>query len=219
MNEIDLWTPLLAFGGWLYHWQTLVGAILALLAAWRTIVVMRRQMKAEDDRHKEADKRKRMVARARMPDALSDLLAYVRGCAAYSVRTSTILPEEPVAAVAVLKEVIEHIDDDAAARTFELVSWYQVYRVRMTPDIPHPQTPQFAERMYDTALLHAYANSLYGYARNETNEVDTSEPTVEELVSNLKQAVTPVHYVQHEQVYQSVLTIIERRHEPAAAAT
>jgi hypothetical protein len=61
------------------------------------------------------------------------------------------------------KQVIEFIDDDAAARTFELVSWYLVFRVRNAHDVHNSAHPTFAERPYAAAVLQAYINSLYEY--------------------------------------------------------
>lgn len=52
---------------WVYDWQTLVSALLALIAALATIAVMQVQIKAEAKRHREALKRKAMAARAQMP--------------------------------------------------------------------------------------------------------------------------------------------------------
>lgn len=132
---------------WIFEWQTLVGALLAMLAAWLTIRVMRRQMQAEADRHDKAVRRKGLAARAQMPDALSELGLFVRGCAEHLTGRIGSLPSEPVTATTALKQVIEFIEDGAAARTFELVSWYQVLRSRMSHDIPQSGQPEFADRM------------------------------------------------------------------------
>lgn len=140
---------------WLYGWQTLVGALIALFAALWTISVMRRQMKVETARHHDTERRKLMAARAQMPDALSELGAYVRDCGARLIDAAQALPEEPTSAIATLKEVIEFIEDSAAERTFKLVSWYQVFRARTVDGLPTPQQSEFSERMYDTALLQA----------------------------------------------------------------
>lgn len=207
------WSTATAIYAWLYHWQTLIGALIALIAAFWTIGVMRRQIKDESDRHHDAHRRKRMAARAQMPDALSEMGSYVRGCAARLVGTSDTLPEEPTAAVASLKEVIEFIDNSAAERTFELVSWYQVFRARTSRDVPTPDRADFSDRMYDAVLLHAYINSLFEYARNEEDEMNASKPSREAMVDALKNAFTLIHMVQHEELYQGVSAIIQRRHE------
>ena len=187
---------------WIFDWQTLVGALLALGAAWWTIRVMRRQMKAEADRHDDAMRRKGMAARAQMPDALSELGAYVRGCAERLTGRAEALPAEPTAAITALKQVIEFINDGAAERSFELVSWYQVFRARMSHDIPHPERAEFADRLYDVALMQAYVNSLYEYARNEEKNVDASDPSREEMENALKNAFNLIHMMQHEELYR-----------------
>lgn len=201
---------------WLYGWQTLVGALVALLAALLTIKVMRRQMRADADRHSDSLRRKQMAARAQMPDALSELSAYARGCGAWLVGGAPELPEEPSSAVAELKEVIEFIEDSAAERTFQLVSWYQVFRARSMPDVPAPQSAQFRDRMYDTVLLQAYINSLFDYARNEADKVDTSMPSSEGMHNALTNAFTLDHVVRHSEMYDGVREVIERLHESRA---
>lgn len=208
-----VWSILCSIYHWVFEWQTLVGALLALGAAWWTIRVMRRQMKAETDRHDEATRRKRMAARAQMPDALSELGIYVRECAERLTGRAETLPAEPTPAITALKQVIEFINDGAAARSFELVSWYQVFRARMSHDIPHQERAEFADRLYDVALMQAYINSLYEYARNEENEVDTSKPSQEEMENALKNAFDLIHMVQHEPLYEGVKATIKRRHK------
>lgn len=194
-------------------WQTLVGALVALIAALWTIRVMRDQMRADTDRHHDALRRKRLAARAMMPDALSALGAYVRGCAAYLIGNTDALPAEPTASITALKEVIEFIDDKAAERTFELVSWYQVFKARMSADLPSSERAEFADRQWDAALFCAYVNSLFDYARNEADDVDTSPPSRDEMMDALKNAFTLVYMTQHEEQFVRVVQIIERRHE------
>lgn len=197
----------------LLAWQTLIGALIALAAALWTIGVMRDQMKADTDRHREAQKRKNLASRARMPDALSELAAYVRGSGARLVGITDDEPPEPIAAITTLKEVIEFIDDKAAKRTFELVSWYQVFRARNSHGVPHPQKAEFADRQYDATLLHAYINSLFEYARNEAEDVDLSMPSLEDMDDALKNAFNMIHMTQHEELYAGVKDIIKRRHQ------
>ena len=213
----NIWPVLCAIYDWVFAWQTLVGAIIALIAAVLTIGVMRKQMMHETTRHNDAQSRKRLAARAQMPDSLSELGAYVRGCAARLMEREEALPPKPTDAISSLKEVIEFIDDDAAKRTFELVSWYQVFSARMSHDIPTPDNAAFPDRQCDAALLQAYINSLFEYARNEGDEVDTSEPSREEMVAALKNAFTLAHMMQHEDQYAGVKKIIERLYEAKPA--
>lgn len=209
---------LLAIYEWAFAWQTLIGALVALIAALWTISVMRDQMQAETDRHHDAQRRKRLAARAQMPDALSELGGYLRGCGAYLTNEADNLPVEPTAAISALKEVIEFIDDGAAERTFELVSWYQVFRARMSHGIPAPEKAEFADRQWDATLLQAYVNSLFDYARNEADDVDTSKPSREEMIDALKNVFRLVYMMQREEHFIQVNKIIERRHESKRSA-
>lgn len=209
----SFWRFICAVYAWVDHWQTLVGAIIALVAALLTIAIMRRQIKQDADRHRDAQRRKCMAARAQMPDALSELSIYVRGCASWLVGNSQTLPTEPIAGITALKGVIEFVDDSAANRTFQVVSWYQVFRARMAGYTPDPERSEFGERIYDTALLQAYVNSLYDYARNEKNDVDSSDPTQEEMLEGLKNAFTLIHFMQERGIYQTAIDTIRRRHK------
>lgn len=117
----------------LKEWQTLIGALIALAAALWTIRIMRNQTNAAEKRHQQQLARKAMAARAQMPDALSEICTYTGSVSGYVlVGNKQDLPVPPIAAVMTLKQVIEHIEDTAAQRTFELVSWYQIQQARVS---------------------------------------------------------------------------------------
>ena len=204
--------------GFLKDWQTLIGALIALIAAILTIRVMRRQASDENTRHENQLKRKEMAARAQMPDALSEMIAYIRASGEYLTGQSAEPPEQPLSAITTLKQVIEHIDDKAAQRTFELVSWYQVQRVRMMAEAPPQAEPERGERLYDAVLLQAYANSLFDYARNEATTAPTEKPSFEDMITAYKNTFTLIYTVQNEQQFEGMLAAIERRHKALAAA-
>ncbi|WP_261318072.1 hypothetical protein [Rhizobium leguminosarum] len=111
-------------------WQTLIGSLLALGAALWTVWAMHDQARSDDTRHQNDRARKKMAARARTPDALSEMSAYVRS-AGKSLVIDEKRPLPPVAALTTLKDTIEHIDTKQAEQTFELVSWYQVQHSRL----------------------------------------------------------------------------------------
>lgn len=204
----------------LKDWQTLLGSLIALAAAYFTIRAMRSQATGEERRHEKHLHRKEMAARARMPDALSKLSAYVRSSGEYLTGQSEELPTTPISDIATLKEVIEHIDDKAAQRTFELVSWYQVQRVRMIAEPPPPTEPNRGDRFYDAVLLQAYVNSLFEYARNEEpsarNEepsAPTEKPSLEEMDNARKNTFGLQFTAQNEEKFEGLKQIIVRRHE------
>ena len=160
---------------WLYSflkdWQTLIGAMIALVAARWTINQMRSQEAEEKQRHKEALRRKLLSERAKMPDALSAVTAYCRQCATFLVSrgASIPLPNAPEQAIFALQQAIEHIDAEQAEQTYHLTSYFQVQRARLEhynmktyEDKPLYRAVRAAELVRLTALT----NRLFDYARN-----------------------------------------------------
>lgn len=114
----------------LSEWQTLFGAVLALVAALWTVLEMRKQTRGNDTRHLNELLRKKMAARAQMPDALSEMSEYVRKSCEY-LFSGAAKPAAPLGATSTLKAVIEHVDTKEAEKTFELICWYQVQHARL----------------------------------------------------------------------------------------
>jgi hypothetical protein len=196
----------------LSEWQTLIGAILALGAALWTVREMRKQTRGDETRHTNELLRKKMAARAQMPDALSELSEYVRGSCRYLV-SDEAKPTAPIAGTSTLKAVIEHIDTKEAEKTFDLVSWYQVQHSRLMSS-KSPKVIETAEMLYDAALLQAKIDRLFDYARNEEEEVRPEKPSQEEMISSLKTAVTVKVWAMKKDDFAGVIEIIKRRHIP-----
>jgi len=217
--------------GFVEDWQTLIGALLALGAAVGTIWVMsrtakadakrhneqieeiRRQADLEETRHRELLARKGLAARAHMPDAISEICRYVRSVVKHLTGQNPEPPEEPTVALANLKQAIEHIDTDAALRTFELVSWYQVQKARREGLRAPLVNPTLSDRLYDAVLFYAYANSLFDYARNEEQSVSTSKPTKQEMATAFGNAVDFEFRAHNEGLFGPLAAHIDRRHE------
>ena len=190
-------------------WQTLIGALIALCAAYLTIRQMRRQAEDDTQRHENLFNRKKMASRARIPDALSGICQYAEETGRFLTGQINDMPEAPIPSIETLKQVIEHIDDDAAERSFELMSWYQVQRARLQgySDPQHDVGP-----LYDIVLLQAYVNSLFDYGRNEAKSVPVEPPTRDEM-KTAKNNVFELHYVMaHEEQFTHLDERILKRH-------
>lgn len=194
----------------LLQWQTLLGAVLALAAALWTVHEMRKQTRGDETRHNNELLRKKLAARAQMPDALSEMSKYVRESCDYLV-SGKAKPDAPVAATSTLKAVIEHIDTKEAEKTFDLVSWYQVQHVRLI-GAKKPKPIETAEMLYDAALLQTKVNRLFDYARNEPEQVRPEEPSEEEMIGSLKNAVTLEVWAIKNGDFSEAVEIIKRRH-------
>ncbi|ANL74283.1 hypothetical protein AMC83_PA00056 (plasmid) [Rhizobium phaseoli] len=196
----------------LSEWQTLIGAVLALGAALWTVHEMRKQTRGNDERHQNELLRKKLAARAQMPDALSEMSGYVRSSCGYLV-SGKEKPAPPVGATNTLKTVIEHIDTKEAEKTFDLVSWYQVQHSRLMGS-QKPKAIEKAEMLYDAALLQAKVNRLFDYARNEPEETRPEKPSQAEMIDSLKSAVTVQVWALKTDDFAQVVEIIKRRHSP-----
>jgi len=131
---ITIWLPILLALASVYEfldqWQTLIAALIALAAAKWTISTMNKQRADQTDRHDASIKRREMAARAQMPGALSELCTYTEESGRYLTQQRPDMPNMPVSAITTLQTAVEHIEDGAASRSFELVSWFQVHRAR-----------------------------------------------------------------------------------------
>ncbi|QRM44615.1 hypothetical protein [Rhizobium sp. BG4] len=197
---------------WLKEWQTLVGSVIAVLAALATIWMMWLQSRQEGERHKKGLERKKLASRARMPDALSEMSAYAR-TVGRALMDNSKFPAAPAAAMQTLKEIIEHIDDNEAEKTFELVSWYQVQHARLTNGNKKYHGVELDDLLYDAALLQAHINRLFDYARNEEQSTPVRKATRSEMIDALKNIVTIASWAGEKDQMAGVITLIERRHE------
>ncbi|WP_234837407.1 hypothetical protein [Sinorhizobium meliloti] len=209
-NRTDSPMTLEAVSETISEWQTLISAVLALGAALWTVREMRKQTRGDETRHQNELLRKRLAARAQMADALSEMSGYVRESCRYLV-SGEDKPTAPVGATNTLKTVIEHIDTREAEKTFDLVSWYQVQHARLVAS-ETPKRIETAEMLYDAALLQAKVNRLFDYARNEPEEVRPEEPSQEEMIGSLKNAVTVEVWAMKNGDFSEVVSIIKRRH-------
>ncbi len=111
-----------------------------------------------------------------------------------------------------LKEVIEHIDDNEARKTFELVSWFQVQHVRLTNRERRDHGVEFDDLLYDTTLLQEYINRLFDYARNEEQSTAIRKAPRREMTDALKNVVGMEAWMTQQNRLLGVLAIINRRH-------
>lgn len=196
------------------EWQTLIGALLALFAAFWTIHCMNKESKNANRRHfdslqlhENAMRRKEKAARAQMPDALDAICEYLSECAKYLTDQIKEKPAYPKESVSVLKHVIEHIEESASQRVFELVSIYQVQRARFDD----MGVKNINDLKYDVVRLYAYCNSLFDYARNESQTAPTIKPTKEEMNTALNNAFGLKYVIANEDKFEFIKKMIERR--------
>jgi hypothetical protein len=196
----------------LYDWQTFVTGILALIAAGATVLIMRTQTNDERERHADALHRKSLAARAQMPDALSALSHFSQACANWIDSREKEPLTAPTDAINTLKSGIEFVDTDAAAKVFELVSFYQVHNARLLPSTHPIHDPEAGDRLYDTTKLRCFVDRLFPYARNEVLAAPQGNPTQKDMMTALKIITGMAYPTHHKERYERVCYFITKRH-------
>lgn len=192
--------------GWVYDWQTLIGALFATGAAIITVIVMHQQNLEARQREAEASQRKALAARARMPNALRDLIDFCEQCASKIVNEDSKLPDEPIAALEDLKLAIEFIDLDKAEQLFDLLSHYQVVTSRFDDYI----RSWSATGLYDVAKLHYYTSRLFSYARGRESSYEGGERKL--ITRSFNTMVSLETRINNKDLFSEARELLERRH-------
>lgn len=181
--EAACWAPVLCrdwfcLVDWVDHWQTLVGAALALpLAFWAIRVPARQEHRRQE--------RRRAAVRASMPIRLSELsdysilamrrLAKLRrpGGVPNSAFKNFEKPQIPQGLVQGLESTIEALEDErVVGRLSSIIGEIQVLDSNMAELHLKPEAggniDSFLRR---AALIHAQTESLYEFARGETEVI------------------------------------------------
>ena len=196
-----------------FDWQTLMAGLLALVGAAATVWVIRTQIDDEHERHKDAIYRKSLVARAQMPDALSELSHFTEDCVIEYDRKTKAPTNRRSGAVDVLKNAIEFIDNTTALEVFDLVSFYQVHNARLYSSIGSRGGIMDSDRLYDTTKLRCLTDRLFSYARNEVKIASNGKPTRAEMMTALKVITAPHYELHYPDRYKRVVDLITKRHE------
>ena len=193
--------------GWIYDWQTLIGALCATGAAIVTVYAMHSQTRQARQINEGAMRRKSLAAQVRMPDALRGMSKFCGESASRILKKDRTLPDEPFRELEDLKTAIEFIDTGKAEQLFDLLSHYQVYTSRF------PDYDDFVpeQAVYDSAKLNYYINRLFSYARNREDEMrDESER--ERLVYALETMVSLEDRLKNKDIFDGARKLIEANH-------
>ncbi|PZP09969.1 MAG: hypothetical protein DI607_12030 [Sphingomonas hengshuiensis] len=176
------------WGQWLYDWQTLVSAVLALVAAGWTVRYLKRQIAGENVRHQELVQRdqklwdrRSMRTKAYLPIALSDVCDYCEEAFIYlrhirdsesGIQGNPVVPSRPAEALEQIRECIEYAEDRAARRLEDILREFQIARSRLE-GAPRPLREDMVDHHFDHVHLRMLVDSLFEYARGD-------KPTFEE---------------------------------------
>ena len=217
-------TWLCAAYDWLEDWQTLVSGMLAVGAALWTVFTLRQQIneqKAQTEavaiRHRELLERKHRAARSQLPLTLSSICEYASNCIGFFMETEESLPPTIDPAVASLEKVVEYADADSADALIRLAGHYQVHNARLQPLEGSDSFLFKVERIYDAAVLYAYAERSFPYARGEEKFINSRPLSREEVDRALRIAVGFGTSVDLTPLLMMVKGRVEQNHQPAPA--
>lgn len=175
----------------LYRYQTFIAGFIAIAAAAIGAQAVYAQIRQTDEESKNSRKRKARATRAMLPLALSSVMEYAEQClkAMNALRPQCVgqaLPspvpnvpdpvEWPEQALVLMRDYIEHADDEVAVPLTNLISKLQVQRSRFTEVLRHaggvparatPLSLNLESYVMDAAEVYARASSLFGHARRD----------------------------------------------------
>lgn len=175
------------------EWETILSAVLALVAAAATVYFLHSQQKQTERLHHEEIKRRFNASIAVAPLALSEICSYAKKSLEFSVKSDACLrgntevdfdpPVFPEAVISILREVIENSEDDHVNKAFSiLVSEIQVHIARQR-DLPKTRdrktlsgrTVIYSSRAFDHAIIDAsslyiFASMFFDFARGRSKE-------------------------------------------------
>lgn len=191
---------------WIETYQTLISALLALIAAGATVQYLSKQISQTERHNSDSRRRKFEAARTVLPLALSELCDYAgnsmefaltaRRAIAAGDRLEAAKPNLPSDVVATLESLVEHSEPDIAGAVRALVSEIQVHhaRLRGLPSSPETHRPaggvtlhypeQLDTAIFDAAHLYGHATNFFEYARYKT-DVPPSTPSDSEVMKLL----------------------------------
>jgi hypothetical protein len=190
--------------GWLYNWQTLIGALLALVAGGGAVWAILYQT---NERREAADRRLRLARafRAGLAEDCSALASYAResaricgfilrwvnderqGATHAGTRDVLVTPTLPRHVMENLRSLVENLEAVDAKPIGDLLRCFQVQRARLDSLIQDFNEPnrigglqnltedEAAFPLGATAELYVRGTSLFPYARGQ---LDTIEPVV-----------------------------------------
>jgi hypothetical protein len=180
---------------WLQHWQTLVAAFVASIAAYIAFQNTSRSLRHTEGLEKHRRSRKHAALRAVLPLALAQVTDYaersahslnelINQCVDETFPAQTVpddlvepLPSETLQTLADFIEYSDTVDVSVLERT---VAWIQIHDSRLRKLIKRnrdPADPQIVSRaeiearIIDAASIYGGAAAIYDYARGRATEL------------------------------------------------
>ena len=183
------------------EWETILAAVLALIAAVATVYYLHNQQKLTERLHREDIRRRFSASVSVTPLALSELCAYAVGSLRFAVKADSALranqevdfepPVVPESVIGTFRDVIENAEDDDVVHAFSLlVSEVQVHiaRQRSLPRVRKRETLSgailvhsshpFHHAIIDASSLYIFASEFFDFSRGKREKgLPTKAPT------------------------------------------
>ncbi|WP_157573097.1 hypothetical protein [Novosphingobium sp. AAP83] len=210
------------FSQCLFEWQTLVGGILAILAAVIGTLLLHSQIRQSERHETERRGRKFLAARATLPLALSEITGFSRTMIVELISLHNQLthpssmapvfepPTIPNGLIAALQAFIEATFDTALVDCVcELINEIQVLVAR-TESLQREEqllgvTQNIEEYVVQSARLHVIAGSLFPFSRGRESSIPSTVPW-----SDAYSYLSMQHDL-YESDFPGVFAILERR--------
>lgn len=187
-------------GGWIYEYQTLISAGIALL----TIAFFYYQHRVEVIR-------KRRYIRAKMHDAISGLCNTTEKIFDYLYNQEAIIPQFNDEDTAVFKEAIQFVDPKSASAIDQFVSFLQVHNSRLSR-YDHTDRKYYLNRMDDLIRLNHYVLRMFEYARGTKDFISDHKPTHLEMSNSLMSLAKHDYFVRTEPRFEELSIYLRDTH-------
>ncbi|MGI9486837.1 MAG: hypothetical protein ACR2RF_13355 [Geminicoccaceae bacterium] len=201
--ELDQQFPLLTPDHFIFHFQTLISSIIALVGACITVWFIRRQIQQAENERLDVIFRKSKAARSTMQFSLTAITEYAEvydeySNSIYKEACNSIFDEEAMfpillpEAIYTLKNCVEYADNDWEQPISDLLHDIQILqsrlkRARRPYRFQYRPTSYFAnDRKRDAARLYAKAERLLPYARCEIERPAELRPIDQTLLFSLR---------------------------------
>ncbi|MEL6362709.1 MAG: hypothetical protein AAFR21_16660 [Pseudomonadota bacterium] len=184
---------------WAFDWQTLISGLLALLAAFYSIIMIQKQIKQTHDQRQDNIGRRHRAIKAGTTLALDEIIQYAEDCFKLLGRNwnpgsgpnSTVFPDVagtdiptfPYSAFDKVREAIETADKDDATVLAAFISYSQVHKARFEQMFDNSnetngtihlsvRIPDLRQRAFESAFLYGTASWLLEYCRGDPERLD-----------------------------------------------
>jgi hypothetical protein len=198
---VTIWRGIVAFAPWLHEWQTLVAALVALLAAVIAIHNTTRSLRQAADQEISQRQRKHAALRAVLPLALAQVIDYAQRSAralnalatqcehnqfeqlVRNAAPQNLIERPPSETLKALADFIEYSDTVNVVVLEDTVAWIQIHdsRVRKLVERNHDPTQivvrrEIMDSVVDAAMIYAGAGAVMQYSRRQTEHLPQTAP-------------------------------------------